>query len=52
MIPANLYIAIMLGAGVIMFLYGVGTGEFRVILGSFLFLGPGAWVYYASRKRT
>ena len=51
MIPVKWYIAVMVGAGVVMFLYGIGTGEIRTIFGSFLFLGIGGGFYFANRKR-
>jgi hypothetical protein len=52
MIPAKLYIVIMLAAGVIMFFYGIGTGSMSVILGSFLFLGMGGLVYFGTRNKS
>jgi hypothetical protein len=47
MIPAKVYIVVMAGAGVVMILYGLGIGDIRVILGSFLFLGMAGFVYTA-----
>lgn len=50
-IPAKLYIAIMLFAGVVTFFYGVGTGDASTIFGSFLFIGIGGGVYLLFAKR-
>jgi hypothetical protein len=44
-IPAKLYIAIMLVAGIVTFLYGIGTGDASTILGSFVFIGIGGGIY-------
>ena len=52
MIPVKWYIAIMLIAGVVTLLYGIGTSDPKTILGSFLFIGIGGLVYFLySRKR-
>lgn len=51
MIPVKWYIAIMIGAGVITFLYGVGTQSMNTILGSFLFTGIGGLVYFLYKRR-
>jgi hypothetical protein len=50
MISAKLYVVIMVGAGVVMFFYGIGTKDMRVVLGSFLFLGMGGFVYFRIKK--
>lgn len=50
LIPAKLYIAIMLIAGAVTFLYGIFKGQVNVIFGSFLFLGMGGFVYFRSRR--
>jgi hypothetical protein len=50
LIPAKLYIAIMLFAGAATFLYGVANGQVNAILGSFLFFGMGGFVYFRLRR--
>ena len=45
-IPAALYIAIKLIAGVVTFFYGIATGDASTILGTFLFIGIGGGAYY------
>jgi hypothetical protein len=52
MIPVKFYIAVMLIAGAVTFLYGVAEASMNTVLGSFLFFGIGGFAYYAwYRKR-
>lgn len=50
LISARIYVAIMLSAGAVTFIYGAATGQVNVILGSFLFFGMGGLVYFRSRR--
>lgn len=51
-IPAKLYIAMMLIAGVVTFFYGIGTGDAKTILGSFVFIGIAGGVYLLHSRRS
>lgn len=50
-IPAKVYIVIMLVAGVVTFFYGIGTGDAKTILGSFLFIGIAGGAYLLTKPR-
>lgn len=51
MIPVTWYIWLMLGAGVLTLLYGIGTADAKTIMGSFLFLGLGGFAFFMHRKQ-
>jgi hypothetical protein len=51
LIPVTWYIWLMLGAGVLTLLYGIGTADAKTIMGSFLFLGLGGFAFFMHRKQ-
>lgn len=52
MMPVKWYVWLMLGAGLVTFLYGIGTADAKVIMGSFLFFGIGGLAHFLYRPRT